>query len=1669
MEKLGNYILQEKIHETGNSIIYRGHKENESQSFIIKLLKTKYPNPSEIARFRQEYELIKSLELEDVIKTFDIVSNDDGFALILEDFDGVSIKSLLDNKKIFDIKSFLEISAKIAETLGSIHVRGVIHRDIKPHNILINQKTGVVKITDFGISTILTHENDEIYNPDFIVGTMAYMSPEQTGRMNRTVDYRTDLYSFGITLYEMLTGSIPFKPHENDPMELIHSHIAVMPESPARLNLGIPMVISDIIMKLLSKNPEERYQNGFGVMADIRECSTQLEEKKKIEAFELGRHDVSNRFIIPQKLFGREKEINVLLSSFEKVTEKARGAAVMVVAGAPGIGKSALVNEIHKPIVAKRGYFISGKYEQFRRDKPYSAIIQAFQVLIRQILSESEERIGIWKRDLQNALRAAGKVITEVIPEVELIIGKQPELPVLGPEESKNRFKFVFEQFTAAFTAKEHPIALFLDDLQWADLASLQMMKNILTSADINYLFLIVSFRDNEIDDSHPVLEFLREAEKNNIPVDRVTLGPLTEKDVKNLITNFLRCSEDKGSKLAGLVRKKTGGNPFFVSQFLHTLYNKKMIVLDGALGWRWDLDEINRMQVTDNMVEMMAEAIGRLSADTREALMICACIGNRFDLETLSSVRGTSINRTLYNLTEAINEGLVSLVGNIYAFHHDRIQEAAYSLVSDTEKSELHYKIGKLALDKATENERQNKLFYIVDQLNLGSKMITGGREREDLTRLNLESGIKAKDSAAYNPSFHYLQTGIDLLDSDSWNSQYDLTLALYTESVEVCYLLGDFQKMNTMADIAIKNAKKVLDKGRIYFNMVNSLKARRDYVGAINMALPMLREFGVKLPENPSRLSVAPALFRTMIRLYGVTTEDLINMHKPEPEDEEGIKLMAMGRILSTLGHAAFFINPNLFALVVMKGINLALKRNQYAEDIPFALTAFGVIRLAAFGDINGAYKLGNMGLKMAEALNLRKMASRVYFVYNMLIRHWKELLMNSIEPGLEGFRIGKETGDLEYAAWNLHIYAAVAPTAGVELSEVERELSRQNKIIYEMNQDSVGTMNSVEWQFILCLLDRTDDPLRIKGEVFDEDEAVPKWINEKNRPALAVFYNLNLFLQFIFNEYSPPLKYSSNYSKYSDCLMGSPPYVYFNLFDSFASLYSLSKVSWLTRRIYLMRVRINRRKLKKWARYSPTNKLQLYYAVNALWEMVVGKNIGRALAKAELLIKTSRDHNDIMIEAVANEMTGRYIISLGEDELANACLRSSFRGELAGDSISSYKNGLVNKYITASYNCYARWGATGKLKQLRKNYPNILSFLEPLHEKADDIFTTTTSRSTMMSLDISSVMKASQTIAGEIVLGNLLSKMIKIVMENAGAQKGFMILEDRDRFLVEAEGSIARKEVTVLESIPIESHKGLSAAIVNYVARTKETLILNDAASEGEFIDDPYVVLNKPKSILCLAVLNRGKLSGILYLENNLATGAFTSERIEILNVFSSQIAVSIDNSRLFELATTDGLTKLYVHRYFQLLLDKEMQRSLRHNKSFALIMMDIDNFKFFNDTYGHQLGDKVLRIIARTIKKTSRADDVAARYGGEEFVMILPETDVAQAMIAAEKIRAMVESLEIMHGEERLHVTISLGVAAYPLHTREKEELIRLADAALYTSKHNGKNRVSMFAK
>ena len=593
-----DYQIIRKIYESVNSLVYRGIFKPDNRPIILKVLKENYPTPSELTRYKQEYEITRSLNADGVIKVYDLQRYENSLVMLLEDFGGESLELLISDRQ-FTLEEFLLIAIKTTESLAAIHAANIIHKDINPSNIIYNPETGQLKIIDFGISTRLSRENQTVRNPHQLEGTLAYIAPEQTGRMNRGIDYRSDFYSLGITFYKLLTNQVPFE--TTDPIELVHCHIAQQPRSPQKIIPFIPLTISQVVMKLLAKTPEERYQSTWGLKADLENCLEQLQTLGQISQFSLATQDICDRFHIPEKLYGREKEVSQLLTAFDRVSQGT--TEMMLVSGYSGIGKSALVNEVHKPIIRQRSYFISGKFDQLKRDIPYAAIGQAFQDLMYQLLAESEIALKIWRQELLEALDPNAQLIIDLIPEVEQIIGKQPPVEQLGATETQNRFNLFFQRFISIFTKKEHPLVIFLDDLQWADLPSLKLIELLITDPDSQYLLMLGAYRDNEVSPTHPLMQTLEQIKKAGATVNNIVLQPLGINDINQLIADTLNCSTEESKPLVELVTSKTQGNPFFLTQLLQSLYTENLLSFNYNRGrWQWNIEEIQAVEITDNV-----------------------------------------------------------------------------------------------------------------------------------------------------------------------------------------------------------------------------------------------------------------------------------------------------------------------------------------------------------------------------------------------------------------------------------------------------------------------------------------------------------------------------------------------------------------------------------------------------------------------------------------------------------------------------------------------------------------------------------------------------------------------------------------------------------------------------------------------------------------------------------------------------------------------------------------------------------------------------------------------------------------------------------------------------------------------------------------------------------
>jgi predicted ATPase/signal transduction histidine kinase/DNA-binding response OmpR family regulator len=1500
----------DKLYESSNSLVYRAICERNQRPVILKILKQDYPSLSELSRYKQEYELIRSLNLDGAIEAYDLQRYQNSLVMLLEDFGGVSLKNWIAEYQV-TLEEVLAVAVKIAEGLAGIHAANIIHKDINSSNIVYNPETGQLKIIDFGISTVLSRENPTVRNPDRIEGTLAYISPEQTGRMNRTIDYRTDFYSLGVTFYELLTHQLPFE--TNDALELVHYHIAKHPVPPHLIREDFcPKVVSNIVMKLMAKTAEERYQSAWGLKADLEECLHQLKTNGQISEFPLARQDRSDKFQIPQKLYGRENEVAQLLNSFERVSQGS--TEIMLVAGYSGIGKSALVNEVHKPIVRQRGYFISGKFDQFKRNIPYASWTQAFQELMRQLLTESEARLQMWKQKLLAALGSNGQAIVDVIPELELIIGEQPPVPQLGSTESQNRFNLLFQKFLGVFAQKEHPLVIFLDDLQWADSASLKLIEQLMTDSDRQYLLLIGAYRDNEVSATHPLMVTLEQIQKAGAIVNNITLQPLALEHVNLLIADTLNRSIEDSKPLAELVLNKTDGNPFFLTQLLQFLYTENLLSFNVQTGgWQWDIEQIQAIGITDNVVELMVDKIEKLDDQTQNVLKLAACIGNQFDLEVLSVVNGKSLSVTATELWAALQEGLLvplsdtykmpllwnqettssnvselspSLLPNypsdiLYKFLHDRVQQAAYSLIPEDHKKEVHLKVGQLLLKNTKTDELEENIFDIVNQLNVGAELITQQSAKDELAQLNVMAGRKAKASTAYESALRYLETSLGLLASDSWQNQYDFTLALYVEAVEVQYLNTQFEQADKLSTIVLQHAKELLDRVKIYELKIQSYYAKLQLQLAIETALEILEQLGISLPQQPSKQRIEEEQRAIELLLGDRLIEDLVDL----PEMTDPYQLATIG-ILLVVTSAAIISNPLLYPLVTLTSVKLCIEHG----NPPLAAGVYifyAQLLCGAMNDINSGYRFGQLSSKLLEKFDAREIKALVIHFGNGFVRHWKEPFKSiKLEQMQEGVHIGLETGDLENACYNAIDYCLFSTLAGYNLKEFAPKYADYTNLTIKLKQIYSVYYIEASRKIALSLLseDRETYGL-IVGESWEEETALLEaWTKTNTQWLLFITYLAKTIVFYYLNQCDRAVEATTNGDQYAESSAAYLVSVQHNFYQSLALLALYPKADLNQQKQLLEKVSSNQERMKEWAEHAPENYQHKYELVEAEKARVLG-NIVEAMELYDRAIQGAKEQQFIHEEAIAYERAAEFYLSLGRVEF------SQF-------------------YLKNAYQCYASWGATAKVKALESEYPQLLVGTTTRAGIQNTTTTlTTTASSDAQSLDLETVVKASQALTSEIVLDKLLSILMKIAIENAGAQKGYLILETDGNWTIEAFGAVDSNEVTTLRALPINSVDPttqkplLCAAIANYVARTKENVVLNDAVSEGQFTSEPYIVTTQPKSILCTPLIDRGKLAGIIYLENNLTTGAFTPERIKILNLLSSQAAISIENARLY----------------------------------------------------------------------------------------------------------------------------------------------------------------------
>jgi PAS domain S-box-containing protein len=1441
----------------GDVALYRGSGNGLSP---ILLVAAEDGSAGALERLRHEYALKAELDATWAARPIALSRYNDRLTLVLEDPGGEPLDRLLVPR--LDVAEFMRIAIPLTRSLRRVHERGLLHKDIKPANVLVDTARGGAWLTGFGIASRLPREHRVPEPPQVIAGTLAYMAPEQTGRMNRSIDSRTDLYALGVTLYEMLTGALPFT--AADPTEWVHCHIARQADRPDERAKDIPGILSSIVMKLLAKTPEDRYQTAAGVEADLQRCVTEWEAQRRIAAFPLGTRDLSERLLIPERLYGREREISTLLAAFDRVVAEGTTELVLV-SGYSGVGKSSVVNELHKVLVPSRSLFASGKFDQYKRDIPYATLAQAFQSLVRPILGQSEAELGLWRDSLQEAVGSNGELIINLVPELELIIGKQPPVAALSPGEMQKRFHMVFRRFVAAFARAEHPLVLFLDDLQWLDAATLDVLEHLITDPEMQYLLMVGAYRDNEVRAFDPLMRTIDTIRKSRARVSDLVLEPLALYDIERLIADSLHCEREDAQPLARMVHEKTAGNPFFVIQFISALAEEELLAFDRSkAAWKWDLARIQAKGFTDNVVDLIVGKLSRLPDRTQNALKLLACLGNRAEIPALAVIQGEAEGAIESQMWDAVRAGLVFRLDRSYAFLHDRVQEAAYSLIPVDQCAAVHLRIGRCLVAAMNSEQLTEHIFDVVNQFNHGAALLCDPSEMERAADLNLRAGRKAKASSAYVSACRYFSAGIALLGAAGWATRFDLAFSLTLERAECTFLCSQFDEAEGLIAELLRRADSKVDKAAAYRLKIELHVVKSENSAAVDSALECLRLFGIDMPAHPSRNEVHAEYEKIWRNLGDRSIESLIDL--PRTTSPEAHAAM---RVLATLISPAFWTDSNLFDLHVCKMVNLSLAHGT-TDASTTGYAWLGWVLCYAFDRYDEGYRFGKLALDLLEKRGFVVDAARVQYAMGLIVS-WMKPLPTSTELFRTAFRTGVDTGDHAFANFSASQVITRLMLTGVALDEVWRESAQFMEFAKQTGFRDGADLIVSQQRFVAALRGQTASLSTFSGAEFDESAFEAELTADRMTTMVCWYWILKLGMLFLSGEYGQALEAVEKAKHVLWATPGEIQVLEYHVYSAL-TLAALAQTipperhgEWRTR------ITEHREQLRAWARNCP----ETFESAATLVEAEVARIEGEHLDAERLYeeaIRLAHHQGFIQNEGIANELAARFYAARGFETIAQTYLRNA-------------------------RHCYLLWGAEGKVRQLEQLDPQLRE--KPIPASSS----TTTFGGSVEQFDIGAVVKASQALSSEIVLDELIESLMRIAIEHAGAQRGVLILFRGDEPRIEAEATTGRGRVEVTLRPAGVTPSQLPESVLHYVIRTRDRVILDDAAAQHPFSADEYIRQKHARSVLCLPLVKQTTLIGMLYLENNLASHVFTPARISVLKLLSSQAAISIENARLY----------------------------------------------------------------------------------------------------------------------------------------------------------------------
>ncbi len=1461
LEEPFEYVL-DTIRDGAEFTLYRGQQRNDATPVLVVAPAAEEPQPQSLRRLEYEYSLAAELEPAWAAKPIALTRDQGRTILVIADPGGDPLDIILQRhgSQPLDLTRFLRLAIGITSALAHLHRRCLIHRDIKPENVLADD-AGNVWLTGFGKASRLPRERQGPALSEMVAGTLAYMSPEQTGRMNRSTDTRSDLYSLGVVLYQMLTGVLPFV--AADPLEWVHCHIARQPLAPIE-RCGAPKLLSAITMRLLAKNAEDRYQTAAGLESDLRRCLVEWQWQGRIEPFPLGADDLSDRLLIPEKLYGREREVDVLTAAFDRVVAGGRPELVLV-SGYSGIGKSAVVNELHKSLVPPRGLFASGKFDQYKRDIPYATLAQAFQNLLRPLLTKSDEELGMWQTAIREAIDPNGRLIVDLVPELKHIVGEQPPVPELPPLDAEARFQLIFRRFIGVFARPEHPLALFLDDLQWLDAATLDLLEHLLIRTDLKHLLLVGAYRENEVNPTHPLIHKLHAIREAGGLVQEIVLTPLGREDLSQMLADSLHCEPARSAPLADLIHTKTTGNPFFAIQFISALADENLLTFDYDHGrWSWELDQIHAKGYTDNVVDLMVGKLNRLSVATQDALQQFACLGNIAEFGVLRMLYRDSIDEMHDQLWEAVRTGLVYRSENSYRFLHDRVQEAAYSLIPQEQRPETHLRIGTLLSEKLPAANLEESIFEILNQLNRGSHLITSSAGRERAAELNLIAARRAKVGTAYVSALSYLSTARSLLTEATWERNHELVFSIECLTAECELLTADMASAETRLTMLAQRSRNQHDFAVVTRLRLTLYTALDQSDLCVDVFLEYLERIGTVWSRHPTREEVLREYRRVWTLVGSRQIEELF-----------ALPLMTNSGVLDTLDvfteivHPAIFYDENLSSLVVCRIVSLSLEHGN-CDASCFGYVWFAMFAGPRFNNYKDGYRFGQLGFDLVEKRGLVRYRARTYLSFATLTP-WTKHPATARNLISLAFDAASRNGDLTFSAYSWEQLVTNCLMVGDPLAEVQSRAESGVAFAKKARFGLVVEICSTQLGLVRTLRGLTPTFGCFNDEEFDELRT-ERLLASNPVLSLAEFFYWTRKLQgrFFAGDYAAAVAASRRAQPLVWTASSQVTSADFPFYSALAYAACCDTASANQRQPKFEALTAHLKQLEVWSEHCPTNFENRAALVGAEIARIEGRTLD-AEQLYEDAIRSAHANNFVHNEGLANEHAARFYAARGFDAIADTYLRNA-------------------------RDCYGRWGAIGKVRQLESQHPQLRS-----QATSSSLDAAIDRRVT--DFDAETVVKASQALSSEINLPSLIQKLMQLAVEHAGAERGLLILLHDDGLWIEAEARAGRGSVEIMARHERVTSSDLSPSVLQYVLRTRERVLIDDASIRQSESEDEYIQGERPRSILCLPILTQTKAVGALYLENKLTAYAFTAERVAVLNVLASQSAISLENARLY----------------------------------------------------------------------------------------------------------------------------------------------------------------------